>query len=95
MPIDLIIVEEVNGSLFKATGTFSNKETAHSAEVFVQFKSGELSLISNPANKSFVANSEIEFLSAHEPVILDSPIIGTKLNFRNVHVTLKQPEKWN
>jgi len=95
MPIDLMITEQVSSSLFKAAGTFSNKDTAHSAEVFVKFKSGELSLVSEPNAKSFVANSEIEFLSAHEPVILDTPIIGTKLNFRNVHVTLKKPEKWN
>lgn len=95
MPVNLILTNKVSDALWRASGTFSNDEVgnefSHQANnILVKQSGNELELYAeqNQFNGT-IGQHEVIHFAPHEPFIIDDVSIGTKLNFKEIFVTVK------
>jgi hypothetical protein len=95
MPVNLTLTQKVSDALWRASGTFSNEEEGNSVshqatDILVKQNDNELELFAdvNEYNGKIGNHSVIHF-APHEPFIIDDVGVGTKLNFKEIFVTVK------
>lgn len=95
MPVNLTLTQKVSDALWRASGTFTNDEVgnelSHQANnILVKQNGNELELYASPTEyNGTIGQHEVIHFAPHEPFIIDDVGVGTKLNFKEIFVTVK------
>lgn len=95
MPVQLTLTKKVSDSLWRASGTFSNDDEGNSFshvanDILVKQNGNELELFADESlNNGTIGKHQVIHFAPHEPFIIDEVNVGTKLNFKEIFVTVK------
>lgn len=95
MPVNLVLEEKVSEALWRASGAFVNNSDYNDIQsldaiVFVKQNGNELTLFAAEGkDNGKIGQHAVLHYTPHEPIIIENPMRGTKLSFKQIFASVK------
>jgi hypothetical protein len=95
MPVNLVLDEKVSEALWRASGAFINNDDPNDiqsldANILVKQHGNELTLYAAEGrDNGKIGQHAVLHYTPHEPIIIDNPMRGTKLSFKQIFASVK------